>query len=85
MPHAFKIFMLTGNIIGLMFVPLVLVRKRNPVSAIAWSLTAVFIPWFGVFFFTVVFAGLFLVAKCLVFGGVKRAWGHARSFFVLFV
>ncbi len=51
MPHALKIFMLTGNIIGLLCVPLVLIRKRNPVSAIAWSLAAIFVPWLGVFFF----------------------------------
>ena len=42
-----------GEILGFLFIPVVLARKRPPVSAIAWSLTVVFIPYFGIFFFLV--------------------------------
>lgn len=53
MPALFKYFLFAGDVVGLMFVPVVLIRKRSPVSAIAWSLTVVFIPWLGVLFFLV--------------------------------
>lgn len=40
-----------GEILGILFVPIVLIRKRPPVSAIAWSLTVIFIPYLGVLLF----------------------------------
>ncbi len=44
---------LPGEILGLGLVPLVLVRKRNPVSAVAWCLAVLFIPYLGALFFLV--------------------------------
>ena len=49
----FRTFILIGEILGLMLVPVVLVRKRHPVSAWAWTLAVVFIPWLGAFLFVV--------------------------------
>jgi cardiolipin synthase A/B len=53
MAPIYETFILVGNILGILFVPIVLARKRHPVSAIAWSLTVVFIPYFGILFFLV--------------------------------
>lgn len=49
----FERFFFVGELIGLLFVPLVLIRKKQPVSAIAWVLAVVFIPYLGVLFFLV--------------------------------
>ncbi len=49
----FRTFILVGEILGLLLVPVVLVRKRHPVSAWAWALAVVFIPWLGAFLFVV--------------------------------
>ncbi len=49
----FEMFFVCGVFIGILFIPLVLIRKRQPVSAIAWSLTVVVIPYLGVLFFLV--------------------------------
>src|ERR1043166_1229571 len=58
-----KTFLLLGILLGFCVLPLVLIRKRHPVSAIAWSLTVIFIPWLGVFLFLVV--GAFRVKRRL--------------------
>ncbi|MCC7519989.1 MAG: cardiolipin synthase [Verrucomicrobiae bacterium] len=49
----FRTFILVGEIFGLLLVPVILVRKRHPVSAWAWALTVVFIPWLGALLFLV--------------------------------
>lgn len=49
----FRAFILSGEILGLLMVPVVLIRKRHPVSAWAWSLAVVFIPWLGVLLFLI--------------------------------
>jgi cardiolipin synthase len=40
-----------GEVIGVLFIPIVLIRKRHPVSAWAWILTVIFIPFLGIVFF----------------------------------
>jgi cardiolipin synthase A/B len=50
---SYENFIFIGYILGWLFVPLILIRKKNPVSALAWSLAAIFIPFVGVFFFII--------------------------------
>ena len=45
--------LLIGEWIGVLFVPVVLIRKKHPVSAWAWCLTVIFIPYLGVLLFLV--------------------------------
>jgi cardiolipin synthase len=49
----FRAFIFVGEVLGILMVPVVLARKRHPVSAWAWGLTVVFIPWLGAFLFLV--------------------------------
>jgi cardiolipin synthase A/B len=43
--------MFWGYILGFLFVPIILVRKKHPVSAWAWCLAAIFIPYLGIFLY----------------------------------
>lgn len=48
-----KYFWIAGYVLGFVFVPIVLMRKKNPVSAISWTLAVIFIPYLGVLSFLI--------------------------------